>query len=85
MVVDRLEHLLRRNQQRGHLPDGHLKVHLWEFKQPNQSASLPVSPYTLFTSPIPSPLYPHLLKKRGIRILDPPLAGVDPNVDGPAC
>lgn len=34
MVVYRLEHLFGGNQQGGHFPDGHFKVHLRELEQP---------------------------------------------------
>lgn len=33
MIVDGLEDLLGGNQQRGHFPDGHFKVHLGELEQ----------------------------------------------------
>lgn len=34
MVVYRPEYLLRREKKAGHLPYGHLEVHLGEFEQP---------------------------------------------------
>lgn len=38
MVVDRSENFLGCYEQRCHLPDGHLEVHLWELEQPSQTA-----------------------------------------------
>lgn len=35
MVINRLEHLLGRDQQGSHFPNGHLKVHLGELEHSN--------------------------------------------------
>lgn len=79
MIVDRLEDLLGGNQQRGHFPDGHFKVHLGELEQ---SASRQSVSSVRVLIPVYSPT--HLLKKRGMRMLAP-RAGVEPKGDGPPC
>jgi hypothetical protein len=77
MVVYGLEDLLWSNQQRCHLPDGHLKVHLGELEEPVDLVSRAPLPGKRGTET-------YLLKKRGMRTLDPRL-GVDPKLAGPAC
>jgi hypothetical protein len=81
MVVYRFEDLLGRNQQRCHLPNSHLKVHLRELEE--SVPPIAYQPLLPFTSLISSG--PYLLKKRGIRTLDPRVAGVEPKLAEPAC
>lgn len=90
MIVYGLEDLLRRNQQGGHFPNGHFKVHLGELEESIHrrfiSHTYPYIPTGTETSPPPARgcIGPYLLKKRGMRTLDPRL-GVDPKLAGPAC
>jgi hypothetical protein len=79
MVINRLKDLFRGDQQRGHLPNGHFKVHLRELEQ---SAPRISHYFRLFSSTAST----DLLKNRGMRTLDPRLVGVDPpRLAGPAC
>lgn len=81
MVVYRFEDLLGRNQQGCHLPNGHLKVHLRELEESVPPiAYQPLFPFTCLVSS-----GPYLLKKRGMRTLDPRVAGVEPKLAEPAC
>lgn len=75
MVVYGLEDLLGGDQQGCHFPDGHLKVHLGELEEPVDPVSQRSPRGTGKT---------YLLKKRGMRTLDPRL-GVEPKLAGPAC
>lgn len=69
MVVDRLEHLLGCNQQRSHFPNGHLKVHLRELEQSNQSISLCTSSISpgVYNSPLEETRHPDTRPPSGWR------------------
>ena len=40
MIIDRLEDFLRRDEEMGHFPYGHFKIHLGELEQPVRHISI---------------------------------------------
>lgn len=90
MIIYGLEDLLWRDQQGGHFPNGHFKVHLGELEESIHRKIISHVCLNIHTGhdqllpPTRSCIRPYLLKKRGMRTLDPRL-GVDPKLAGPAC
>jgi hypothetical protein len=74
LVEDRFKHLLGRDEEVCHLPDGHLEVHLWELEEPR---SLLIRNKKRLTRA----LRPYRLKNCGMRRSLRRLSGTLPKVD----
>lgn len=81
MVVHGFKHFFGSNQQRGHFPNGHLKIHLRKFKesvqrQPRAHIETSEQPRCIGARPgqMIKQVSTNRLKKRGILMLAPRLA-----------